>query len=177
MSSSRQPSKPPNDWRRILLSSLIFVPVNVAFSAAVFYPLWIAAQPRLVAPAPENKPQHAVDKTAEIEVLIKDRCDLLEKVVAILTDLYKAGLAHDFSELGKAQRDALRATLDLNESPEKRKAALENLQNIADHAVKIAESRRQANLASELEVFQAKAILLEVRVEILRGDQKAESRR
>jgi hypothetical protein len=132
-------------------------------------------QPNVSAP-PEMKELSPPAELAEIKTLLKDRRDILDKVVDFRTKEYKAGNV-PFSVVAQAERDALRATLDLDEGPEKRTATLEKLQKNAESTVKIAEAYVKAGQGSEVDLLQAKAFELEVRLELLRNEQKAKSRK
>ena len=125
------------------------------------------------APA-QSKPQsqEGSDKAAEIKKLLKERCDLLEEVVAVLSEQYKAGTV-DFSKVAQAVLEALRATLDVVDGPEKRVTVLQQHQKIVEVIVQSSEARFKAGLCGRVELLQAKALLLEVRIELLREQQKA----
>jgi hypothetical protein len=68
--------------------------------------------------------KEASDKAAEIRTLLRERRDLLVKGVAMLTAQYQQGTV-DFNTIAQSERDLLRATLDLDEGPEKRTAAIQ----------------------------------------------------
>ena len=113
---------------------------------------------------------------AEIKALLKDRHNLLEKVVDVHTKEFQSGKV-PFSVLAQAERDALRVTLDLDEGPEKRTATLEKLLKNAEGVVNVAEAAVKWARGSEVDLLQAKAMVLELRLELLRNEQKAKSRK
>jgi hypothetical protein len=145
----------PNSWRTFLFMSLL----------GWFFCIGSTGQ----AKADEPK-----DKADEIKTLLKEKCDLLEKAMLILTKQYHDGTI-PFTALAQVERDAVRATLDLDEGPEKRLAALKKLQKNAEDTVSIAETNLKLGLTTGADLLQAKALLLEVRIEVLRNKQKAKS--
>jgi outer membrane protein TolC len=124
----------------------------------------------------QSKPKDADDKKAEIKTLLKERCELLEKVVEQLTAQYQAGTIR-FSEVAQAEREALKASLDVEEDSEKRLATLQKLRKNAEGIVEVAEALSKKGLITEVDVLHAKAVLLEVRIEVLQAEQKAKERK
>jgi len=84
---------------------------------------------------------------------------------------YRAG-AVGFTELATAQREVMKASLELEDDADKRKAILQKLKANAEGTVEAAEAKSKAGLATQVDVLQAKALLLEVSIEILRAEKK-----
>jgi hypothetical protein len=116
------------------------------------------------------------EKSAEIKRLLKERHALLEKCVTILTAQYNIG-AVEFPRLAQAELDAVRAALDATDDGEKRIAVLERYKKAAESIVQVAEARSKVGAVGEVDVHQANALLLQVRIEILREEQKAKLRK
>jgi outer membrane protein TolC len=121
---------------------------------------------------PEPKPQSSPDKAAEIKVLLKDRRETVKRVVVILLIQYKGGLVN-LQSVFQAERDLLRATLDLEDSPEAHMEAIRAQLKMADDFAKIAEKRFKNGNVSEVDVLRAREGVLEARIELLREELKA----
>jgi hypothetical protein len=134
-------------------------------------PLWPGA-----AGQAQSKPQAAkqADKNGDIKALLKERQDLLEQSATILTNQYMAGSV-DLSMVVKAQLDVVHAGLDAADTPEKRTAALGKLQKVAENILDVAEKRFNAGAVGQVDVLQAKALVLTVRIEALREEQKGKA--
>ena len=96
--------------------------------------------------------------------------------VDILMANYKEGRG-DLRRLLAAQRAFLKATLDLPQAPEKRLAALREAQEFADTTFKLTEAQSKVGTATQLDVLEAKAALLEARIELLREQAKDRPRK
>jgi outer membrane protein TolC len=121
--------------------------------------------------AQEQQPGQS-DKNAEIKKLLKERYDELTKAVDILTNQYGQGTV-EFETLAHAQRDALKAGVDLADSPNKRIAAIRKLLEAETQAYDITERLFKAGRVTIIAVYQARAIVLEGRIELLREELKA----
>jgi hypothetical protein len=119
----------------------------------------------------QSKPQDDPKKGAEIKALLKERQALLKKVLTHMQARYAVGAA-DFSMVAQAELDALKATLDVVEDPKERIAALQQHQKTAKEIVQLAEEKFKVGASTEVDVLQAKAILLAARIELLREEQK-----
>jgi outer membrane protein TolC len=106
--------------------------------------------------------------------LLKERCDLLGEAVRLLSAQWKRGTV-DFSRIAQAERDYLKATLDLHDSPNERLAALKKVKQIAEDLVAVTEARFKAGTATAIDLHQARAELLKIRIELLRAEKKGES--
>jgi outer membrane protein TolC len=115
----------------------------------------------------------ADDKAAELKKLLRERRDTLAEVVKVLQEQYKAGRVMDFAKLAQAQREAAKAALDAADTPKERLAALTDFQKVAEANLRLAEAQVQAGFGAPTDVLQAKALLLEARIEILREELKA----
>src|SRR5262249_40530241 len=129
--------------------------------------VWILCAGAAIQAQPKAEPKGGSDKAAEIKTLLHQRHELLTKVVARIMDQYKLG-AVDFTKVAQAERDLLRATLELEESPEKKLAALRQHQKTAKGIVELAETRFKAGSIGEVDLLQSKVVLLEVQIELLR---------
>jgi outer membrane protein TolC len=120
---------------------------------------------------PKLEPKGASDQAAEVKTLLKERQKLHEKIVRYVTENYRAGVA-DFAKLAEAQRNWLRATLELEEDPGARIALLKNIETSAKEAAEIAEKKFGVGHATALEPLQAKVVVLDVQIELLREKAK-----
>jgi hypothetical protein len=123
--------------------------------------------------AAEEKPvQKANDKAAEIKALLKERQETLAKLSEILLAQYREG-AIDFRRVAGAQRDALRAAADLEQTQQERLTSLRKVQDLANTVFQIAKDKFKSGSGTESEVLQAKAMLLEAKIEVLREERNA----
>jgi hypothetical protein len=122
----------------------------------------------------QEKPGKGADKSAEIKKILNERHQLMWQLLREEIQLANE-VKYDFSNVGTAQREALRATLDLEQSPEKRVNLLKELKESAERVVKMAENRMKAGVGRQVDVLRSRAILLEIRVELLREEQKAKA--
>jgi hypothetical protein len=120
----------------------------------------------------EATPKTVADKTAEIKILLKERRDTLQKVVESLVAPFQ-NVRIDFRSLAQAERDLLRATLEVEDGPETRLAALRKYHEIAEAVLKYAERQFKVGTVSQVDVLQAKAGVLEAKIELLREELKA----
>lgn len=118
-------------------------------------------------------PKEASDRAAEIKALLKERQNTLSKLVAQLRAQYQAGTV-DLSRVVQAERDFLKATVDLDDNPEKRLAALRKALETVKQIAQIAEAKSKAGIVGPADVLQARAVLLEVRIELLRQELKSQ---
>jgi hypothetical protein len=79
----------------------------------------------------------------------------------------------DIGRVFQAERDLLKATVDLDETPEKRLAALEKVQDLAKKIVTIAKARFDSGRGTEADLLQATAVFLEARIDLLREELKS----
>jgi hypothetical protein len=122
----------------------------------------------------QQKPpaQKVLDPATELKALRKERQATLSKLVFMLTEEYKTGRV-DMGRVVRAQRELLKATVDLDESPDKRLAALEKVRDHAKLIVQIAKSRFDLGKNTEADLLEATAILLEARIDLLREELKS----
>jgi outer membrane protein TolC len=138
--------------------------------------IWFLAPGAAAQAQREPEPKEASDKAAETRTLLKERHTLLTKIVAHVTARYQAG-ATDFTGVAQAQRDLLRATLELEEDLEKRIALLQGNEKTAKEAVEVADRKYKSGQSPEVDVLQAKVVLLEVQIELLREKAKLKPRK
>jgi hypothetical protein len=118
--------------------------------------------------------QTTAEKAAAIKSLLKQRHEVLAKVAESLAYQYKNGGAVDYSRVAQAQRDAIKAAVDLADNPNDRVAALQRLLEAARTNEKVIDARTKAGFRSyETDLLQAKAIRLEAQIELLRAELKA----
>ena len=106
---------------------------RLAFTVSL---IWFLCTGAAIQAQPKPEPKGDSDKPAKIKTLLKERHDLLTQVAAKVIEQYKAGTV-EFAKIAQAERDLLRATLELEESPEKRLAALRQHQKTAEGIVEI----------------------------------------
>ena len=128
-------------WRLSFISFLIWVPYPGAASQA----------------QPNSDPKGGPDKAAEIKTLLEKRHTLLNTVVAQLLAQYKAGTV-DFAKVVQAERDLLRATLELEEDLEKRIGLLRKGEKTTKEIVALTEERFKARTTTQVDVLQAKVV-------------------
>ena len=150
-----------------------------AKSCRLFYALLLMGllAPGALAQA-QAKPEAKADpdKPADIKSLLKERHMVLSKAVTLLTDLYQFSRV-GYADVLQAQRDLVRATLDLEEEPEKRIELLQQSEKIAKATLAIAEAMFRTARTNELPVFRAKALVLEIQIEIRREQAKIKRRK
>jgi hypothetical protein len=105
----------------------------------------------------------------EIRALQKMRCDALADVVKTLSVLFTEGKIK-FNTMTNAELDALRGILDIRYNPDDRIAVLLDIKALAEENQKIAEARSKAGAVLKSEVLLANAIVLEVRIALLREE-------
>jgi outer membrane protein TolC len=113
----------------------------------------------------------AQDATAQVKALRKERVELLDDVVKHLTNGYSVG-AVSFDTLIKAKDQALQAKLELADSPEERIGVLRKLVENANMSIRHAQEQVKVGIAKDYEVLQAKAHLLEIRIDLVKEEQK-----
>jgi outer membrane protein TolC len=112
------------------------------------------------------------DKVGEIKTLLKERRDTLQKVVGIYVEQYREGRTN-FYTVAHAECEAFRAALEVDESPEARLAMLKQHLESAKAFLQYAEEGTKAGRGSQLDALNAKAIVLEAQIELLREELKA----
>jgi hypothetical protein len=138
--------------------------------------VWFICTGAAIQGQPEPESKGASDKAAKIKTLLKERHDLLTKVVAQVTDQYNLG-AVDFESVAQAEQELLKATVELEEVRDKRITLLQEDQKLAEVIVAIAERWSKSAQGGKVDALRAKAILLEVQIELLREEEKVEPRK
>jgi hypothetical protein len=132
--------------------------------------IWDAAPNQCSA---EKAPPEDPDKRAELNALIKERDETLEKVCEILLAQYSAGTVN-FGRVAEAHRNLVKALLEnSDETSEVRVAKLRKCRDLTEQMVKVLESHVKGGWGLESERVRANALLLEVKVEMLRQELKA----
>lgn len=124
----------------------------------------------------DNVPTGASEKAAKIKSMQKERLEVLSEAVQFSIAQYREGKI-SFTTVAQIERDVFKATIDLHESPEERMAALRNLQAVVVHIYHIAETRYKTGNTTKIDVNQAKAVMLEVQIEVLREELKAKAQK
>ena len=139
----------------VLLSGLLAVPFLVIQTKAA-----------------ESPGEPAKDVAAEIKALQKERIAALTGVVEILLEQYQHG-GVEFRALALAQTDLLAAEFEATDDANERIILLERELNVAKDALDTAERKVQAGRANAVESLQAKALVLDIRIKLLRERSKA----
>jgi outer membrane protein TolC len=116
------------------------------------------------------------DDAKELKRLLLERHETLRKAADVLRVQYQNGRI-PFGSVIQVQRDFLKATLELPQSAEKRRAALEEYRQFAEQTLKIAQALFEGGQAIQADVLEAQAALLEFRIELIREKLKATSRK
>ena len=128
------------------------------------------------AEAQKSPTQKSNDLKAELKALRKERQAALAKLVNMAERQYASGRL-DFGRFAQAQRELVKATIELEERPEIRIAELEKAHELAKQVEKIAKGRFDAGARdSEMEHPHATAVLLETRIELLLEKLKSQTR-
>jgi outer membrane protein TolC len=117
-------------------------------------------------------PEKDKDKAAEIKTLLKERRDTLQEVVKQVIEMYTQG-AIVFVAVAQVENEAFKATLEFAEGSEARLAALKKHYETRKAILRIAEGRFKAGQDNQLGALQAKALVLEAQIELLREESKA----
>jgi outer membrane protein TolC len=127
---------------------------------------------------PEPPAREEPDKAAEIKKLLQERVETLQETVKLLTAQYQAGIV-DIGRVLQAQRDLLKATIEFSDMPQERITALRKFLKVAEVLAQTTEAMFKAGStgSSKVDVLQARAFLLEARIELLREELKAKPRR
>ena len=122
--------------------------------------------------AAESPGERVQDVAAEIKALQKERIAALAGVVQMLLAQYQQGRS-DFRPLAVAQTDLLAAEFDATDDANERIVLLERELKVAKDALDTAERKVQAGRANAVETLQAKALMLDIRIMLLRERSKA----
>jgi outer membrane protein TolC len=133
---------------------------------------WFLCQGATLAAQPKPDAQKETDKAAEIKKLLKQRRELLQAMVKVLTAQYQLG-AIDPERVFRAERDLIKADTELADTPAERTAKLKESLKLAESFVDLIEKRVKVGGATQVDLLQGRAILLEVRIELLRDEPKA----
>ena len=124
--------------------------------------------------AAESSSEPVQDVAAEIKALQKERIAALTGVVEILLEQYQHGGA-EFRALALAQTDLLAAEFDATDDASERIVLLERELKVATDALDTAERKVQAGRANAVESLQAKALVLDIKIKLLRERSKAKT--
>jgi hypothetical protein len=115
-------------------------------------------------------------KAAELKSLLEERHKLLFQTMEARIEEFKAGANSSIALMVQVQRELLQATLDLQTS-EERKANLQKCLEMATSVADTAAARHKAEKLGRADLMQAKAMVVEVRIELLRDEMKAKPRK
>jgi outer membrane protein TolC len=121
----------------------------------------------------DNSPR-VTDKAAQLKKLLRERRDTLDEIARRLLLQYQNGQV-DFVKLVRAELAAIKATLQLSETHEERVAALQKYVTTAEKLLRMAETRAKAGLGSPVDLLEAKNLLLEARIELLKEELKVKA--
>jgi outer membrane protein TolC len=138
--------------------------------------IWVLDAGAATQVQPKPDPKGGPDKGLEINSLLEERHKLLSQTVALLTKQYQTGTT-DFTRVFQAERDLLRAALELEEDLDKRIALLRAGEETAKEIVAFTVARFKARTTTKVDVLQAKVVLLDVRIELLRAEGKVKRRK
>jgi outer membrane protein TolC len=134
-----------------------------------WFGLPIAALPLLFfSDAAVLQAQEAAD---QIKSLQKERIEKLDQVVKILTQQFISGRG-SMESLRDAGRELLKAELDLSANPKDRIAVLQKSLEYAKAVARIAKGGVDAGKTAQTELLQAEAFELEIRIHLLKEQQK-----
>jgi outer membrane protein TolC len=107
----------------------------------------------------------------EIKSLQKERIEKLVQVVEILTQQFISGRG-SMESLRDAERELLKAELELSENPKERIAVIQKVSKDATNLARIAKMGFDAGKFAKTELLQAEAFELEIRIHLLKEQQK-----
>ena len=119
----------------------------------------------------------AQEKPDDLKALQKERRELLSEVATGMYKIYLQSLGTQFlspslQEVAQAERDSFKADLDYFDKPEERIEAIEKHKKAADSLLEIAEGHLRTARGNRLGVFQAKAYILEIQIELVKEKKK-----
>lgn len=127
---------------------------------------WIRVPIARVKTAEQERPPEE-DYTAEIKELQQQRIATLADAAEYTLEMYKEG-RHEFDRVVLAQADLVNARLDATEKPDERIALLEQQLKLAEAALDFADGRFRNGLTTRVDVLQAKANVLDIKIKLLR---------
>jgi multidrug efflux pump subunit AcrA (membrane-fusion protein) len=121
-------------------------------------------------PAKDAKP------SAKLLELLKERQKSLDEAASQSMKMYQNGTT-TLENVLELQRAALEASLDLCDTDTDRLAVLRKLVMLAETFHRIVEAQREAGKASPVDVLQARALVLELQIRLLREEEKARAKK
>lgn len=125
---------------------------------------------------PENeRPAEVKPASAKLKELLKERHAVLTKAAEALEKRWKTGpLDKGLSSrtVMLAHRAALQAGLEYHQSPAERIDLLRKYLNVAEKFLALAEAEHKAGEALSSDVLQARAMVLDVQIRLLREEEK-----
>jgi hypothetical protein len=143
--------------------------ITVVLTCLLTIPLLVTGARTAESPGEPTK-----DDAAEIKVLQKERIAALSRAADVLLEHYRAGVA-DLRALAFAEKELVDAKLDSTDMPAERITLLNEELTRSEHFLAVAEARVRAGAASEVEGLQAKALVLDVKIKLLRERGKAKT--
>jgi len=121
---------------------------------------------------PKGSASEGSDKAIELKALVKQQRNSLNNVVSLLTTYYSEGKV-DLSRLLQAHRDLLRANLQLYDDPKDRVEAIKECMKTVKVLVSAIEEKVKLNFARGVDELEAKVVLREFEIELLRAEIQA----
>ncbi len=109
----------------------------------------------------------AKNPAAEVESLMKERRDALQKLVRILDSQYRMGTV-DFNRVASAASKLADMELELAKTKDERIAACRKQVELCRDAEKLCQARVNAGTATEADVYEAKAERLKAEIHLAR---------
>jgi hypothetical protein len=119
-----------------------------------------------------RQPKKEPPPPGKVKDLLKERRDLLHRAADLTMRQYDNGTATPEAVM-HAQRAVLDAELDLCDTPAERIVVLRKKLEVMESLVAKTEMRVTAGVAREADLLQARAQVLEVRIQLLREEDKA----
>jgi outer membrane protein TolC len=121
--------------------------------------------------AAEPKPKGNAGDAAQVKTLQNERIDLLTRIVALTTAQYQRGVS-DLNNVVAAQNELTAARLDSTGEPDKRVALLKEQLEAANRLLKATEARFAAGRVSDVDVYRARSLVLDVKIRLLREQKQ-----
>ena len=99
--------------------------------------------------------------------LQKERVETLKQALQYVTTMYEQGQV-EFKATGEAQLDLLEAQLEAADSTAEQMTILKAQLDTAENLLKLAKGRFDAGVATQLDMLQAKALQLRIKVRLLK---------
>ncbi len=109
--------------------------------------------------------------TTEIRQLLQERCDVLRQACEVAHLQYQGGVT-DFGRVQQLQYHWISSALDMAQTPAETIELLTSQLHTADAIMQSAQSHFETGRVSQLDVLQAKAVVLRAQIELARAREK-----